>query len=225
MFSQSVASLHTEKSGSVAEYGVSNITGHARKMMSRTGPGAGAGGVKGCVTVPGVLKCFSSEAFHSHLFNVKRSNTVVLDNTKPMVEDEEVAYLAGITDAIFCQTGSRGGNNALKIILKHFKGSKLVIFGGKVNLSVSRDLSFFITAGVQQDGKIEGDKNNLKIHLSGAPIPFEAVERLARGIASPSCFLSELSLDISSIGTLGIVNILAAMRVSNAIYLLFYLSV
>lgn len=208
MFSASVASLRTNSHGDVLEYG-----SHEMSISSRTLKNHNAiSGLsqKGSVNIPGALKSFSSEVFHGHLFNVKRSNAIVLDQTKPMIQDDEIAYLAGVTDALFCQVGYRAGNHALKVAIKHFTGTKLVIFGGRVESKVANDLIFFLS---YDSGECRNSDRDLKVHLSAAPIRFSAVERLARSIAGATCKLTELSVDVTSVGVLGLLTILSSLRV------------
>ena len=209
LFSASMANLNWDSQGNVAEYG--NMTASVVSSRSLKANKSGSGKT-GCVIIPGALKSFSSEVFHSHLFNFKRSNTVVLDSSKPMIQDDEIAYLAGISDAMFCQTGSASGNSALRVIIKHFKGSKLVVFGGSIDSLVARDLCFFLSTPLADKDELEKPRV-LKIHLSMAPMKFEVVERFSRSMAAATCWLSELSVDISSVGVLGIVTVLSALRV------------
>lgn len=209
LFSASMANLNWDSQGNVTEYGSMTSSVVSSRSLKANKSGSGK---KGSVTVPGALKSFVSEVFHSHLFNVKRSNTVVLDNSKPMIHDDEISYLAGICDALFCQTGYVAGNNALKVVIKNFKGSKLVAFGGSIDTLVARDLCFFLSAPSPDDAELEKPRV-LKIHLSAAPMKFEVVERFSRSLAASTCWLSELSVDISSLGVLGIVTVLSALRV------------
>ena len=211
LFSTSMASLHLDSDGRVSRYGYPEKSLHSQSLkLKRT---FSVENMKGSVVVPGALKSFTSETFHSHLFNAKKSNTVVLDSTKPMIEDDEIAYLSSITDVFFCQTGSRDGNHALKVVVKKFRGTKLVVFGGEVDLLAARELCFFVSNLPEENG-VTVSERQLKLHLSGAPLKYRAVEILSRGIAGSGCWITELSVDISSIGILGMITLLAALRVS-----------
>ncbi len=179
--------------------GVTREKGNKKVYRSKTG-----------VVVPEVVHSFASDVFHEHLFNLKRSGALVIDSSRAMITNDEIVYLAGLAEVVFCQVHSAAGNNALRYVIQGFRGSKLVVFGGALEEAASKDLFFFCSNIRNESGTVK----LLKLHFNKTVINFELIESFSRVLVLGSTLIEELSIDVESVGILGMYVLIASLRVS-----------
>jgi hypothetical protein len=156
----------------------------------------------------------TAEIFNELLFQLKMSGTLVLDSYKVEINDDELVSLCSQADTIFCEVATEAGLNALRIALKNFLGSKLVVYGGKLDYRTASDICFFALDGVTGE-RLQKAGRELRLHLNQAVFPRAALKKLSIGMTLNMSVLSELSVDAASISGLGIASLLCSLRVSE----------
>lgn len=144
---------------------------------------------------------FKSEEFHSHLFRLKQTGIFILDSSSTMLRPGELAYLIQHASTIFAQ--AIGEHTEIADISSNFHGNKVIICGGVISERSARDLFQFLC---NQEGI-------LSLHFSDVCIPYQAVASVCRVVALNLAPIKEISVDIYSMGCLGLAAMITALRV------------
>jgi hypothetical protein len=157
----------------------------------------------------------TAEIFNELLFQLKMSGTLVLDSYKVNINDDELVSLCGQADTVFCEVATEAGLKALRVALRHFLGSKLVVYGGVLDINTASDLCFFALDGVAGEERLQRVGRELRLHLNQATLPRAALKKLMIGMTLNMSVVSELSVDAASISGLGIAALLCSLRVRS----------
>ena len=155
---------------------------------------------------------FQSVEFYNHLFKIKKSGIFSFNgNEDESLSDNELIYCTKGADVLFCPNVT---DNQLSKMLPHFNGRKIVLCGGRIGLTAVQNLIKFLAESIVPHG-LSLTLNNLEISCSDLNQFFMYFKF---NYLYP---MKELSVDMESLGILGVSTFIATMSENTTLERLF----
>ena len=150
------------------------------------------------------LEDFISQEYHHHLFTLRQQGVFVYNPHTSTLKYNEVIYLLQNTSILFLEHLSNS-TDIVHELVSYFHGKKLILCGGSLS---AQNFHYFISFLLTREAP-------LTLHLDAIAIHFHhSLTQMSRCLSSNLCkMLFELSVDIESVGILGICSLLVSLKV------------
>jgi hypothetical protein len=147
---------------------------------------------------------FISREYHQHLFTLRQNGIFIYNPLTSSLKYNEVIYLIQNTSTLFLEQLSHT-SDILQDLVTYFQGNKLILCGGFFS---EQNFHHFITFLFTREGT-----SAVTIHFTEMIIQYSQLIQMSKCLSSNLCKLHELSVDVASVGILGICSLIVSLKV------------
>lgn len=157
-----------------------------------------------------------SKECQKYLFQIRKNGIFIINFLNYNLNFNELNYLILNSKIIFIENiyETNFTSLLLQFLIQVFNGNKIIFCGGHINSEMMKQIVTFLVLREEL----------LTLHFNEVNITYNILKPLLQTIQSNITMISELSIDVESVGIFGLCSIIVSLRVSIIFIIIYYYS-